>query len=129
MGIGFFGTCWRGITEPGTPLDDRTVVEEQGDNAMSYANIMNWYYDASAARWDEKAQASYLTFPTPSGPQKCNFISYEDPRSVAAKGQWARQQQLGGAIIWTINQGHMGLAPAGKQDPVLQSVRTSFLEP
>ncbi|RJS19601.1 glycosyl hydrolase [Corallococcus sp. H22C18031201] len=127
MGIGFFGSCWRGVTAPGTPLDDRTVLEQQSDNAMSYANIMTWYYTPDALRWDETAQASYLSFPSAAGPQHCNYVSFEDPRSVSAKGRWAREQALGGTIIWTINQGHLPNAPAGQQDPLLQAVYTSFL--
>ncbi|WP_342380628.1 glycosyl hydrolase family 18 protein [Myxococcus stipitatus] len=130
IGIGFFGTCWQGVTEPRTPLDGRQHVSEgQSDNAMSYSNIMQAYYDPHARRWDEKAASPYLSFPTVSGPGHCNYISYEDGQSVAVKGQWARSKGLGGTIIWTINQGHIANAPEGRKDELLQQVKRSFLDP
>ncbi|MCP3143474.1 glycosyl hydrolase family 18 protein [Pyxidicoccus xibeiensis] len=130
MGIGFFGTCWQGITEPRTPLDGRKdVIEGQSDNAMSYTNIMTDYYEPEAYRWDGKAEAPYLSFPSANGPGHCNYISYEDAQSVAAKGRFARQKGLGGTIIWTINQGHLPRAPEGQKDPLLQAVKRAFLDP
>ncbi|RKH06128.1 glycosyl hydrolase [Corallococcus sp. CA053C] len=130
VGIGFFGTCWKGVTEPRTPLDGLQYVrEEQSDNAMSYANIQSLYYSPEAYRWDAQAKVPYLSFPTAFGPQACNYISYEDIPSVTEKGRWAREKGLGGGIIWTINQGHFPKAPEGQQDPLMQAVRTAFLQP
>ncbi|RKG94232.1 glycosyl hydrolase [Corallococcus carmarthensis] len=131
VGVGFFGTCWKGITEPGTPLDGRDgISEEQSDNAMSYANIQALYYKPEAYRWDDVAKAPYLSFPTAYGPQACNYISYEDVASVSEKGRWAREKGLGGSIIWTINQGHMPRTlVGGTKDPLMQAVHTAFLKP
>ena len=131
VGVGFFGTCWKGITEPGTPLDGRDdIAEEQSDNAMSYANIQAHYYQPEAYRWDDAAKAPYLSFPTAYGPQSCNYISYEDVASVSEKGRWAREKGLGGSIIWTINQGHMPKTlVGGSKDPLMQAVHTAFLKP
>lgn len=130
VGIGFFGTCWQGVTEPGTPLDGRPdVKEEQSDNAMSYANIQSLYYSPEAYRWDERAKVPYLSFPTAFGPQSCNYISYEDIPSVTEKGRWAREKGLGGGIIWTINQGHFRQALVGQQDPLMRATYTAFLQP
>ncbi|MBZ4420578.1 glycosyl hydrolase family 18 protein [Myxococcus sp. RHSTA-1-4] len=128
VGIGFFGTCMRGVTEPRTPLADRDVVEVQSDNAMSYTNIMQLYYEPDSRRWDEKAKSPYLSFTHESGPGRCNFITYEDEQSIAAKGRYLRKEGLGGAIIWTINQGHLPLEPQGKKDPLLDAVKRAFLD-
>ena len=130
LGIGFFGTCWKGVTEPRTPLDGRLdVKEERSDNAMSYFNIQTYYYKPEAYRWDEEARVPYLSHPSAYGPQSCNYISYEDIPSVTEKGRWAREQGLGGGIIWTINQGHFPKAPEGQKDPLLKAVHTAFLQP
>ncbi|RYZ36526.1 MAG: glycosyl hydrolase [Myxococcaceae bacterium] len=129
VGIGFFGTCWKGVTEPRTPLDGRDVVEEQSDNAMSYANIQTHYFTPEAYRWDKEAKVPYLAFPTAFGPQACNYISYEDIPSVSEKGRWARELGLGGGIIWTLNQGHFREKSAGERDPLLKAVHTAFLQP
>ncbi|MCY1032314.1 glycosyl hydrolase family 18 protein [Corallococcus sp. BB11-1] len=130
VGIGFFGTCWKGVTEPRTPLDGRPgVVEEKSDNAMSYFNIQTYYHLPEAYRWDKEARVPYLSHPTAFGPQACNYISYEDIPSVTEKGRWARELGLGGGIIWTINQGHFPKAPEGQKDPLLKAVHTAFLKP
>lgn len=130
MGIGFFGTCWQGVTEPRTPLDGRRdVVEGQSDNAMSYTNIMKHYYEAQAYRWDGQARAPYLSFSSAYGPGHCNYISYEDAQSIAAKGRFAREQGLGGTILWTINQGHLPQEAEGHRDPLLDAVKRAFLDP
>ncbi|ATB46655.1 glycosyl hydrolase family 18 protein [Corallococcus macrosporus] len=130
VGIGFFGTCWGGVTEPHTPLDGREgVFEGQSDNFMSYTNIMTHYYRADASRWDDEAKVPYLSFPTGHGPGLCNYVSYEDPRSIAAKGQYAREKNLGGAIIWTLSQGHFLQPENGHRDPLLDAVKHAFLDP
>ena len=64
----------------------------------------------------------------PIGAAGCNFVSYEDEQSIAAKGAYARSQNLGGVIIWTISQGHLGDRPPGEQDPLLEAIRAAFLE-
>ncbi|NMO22969.1 glycosyl hydrolase [Pyxidicoccus fallax] len=128
VGIGFFGTCWRGVTEPRTPLADRDVMEVQSDNAMSYTNIMELYYEPQARHWDAKAKSPYLSTPHEVGPGRCNFITYEDEQSIAAKGRYSRELGLGGAIIWTINQGHLPRQPEGKKDPLLDAVKRAFLD-
>lgn len=130
IGIGFYGTCWQGVTEPRTVIDGRPDVREiASDNTMSFTNIMTDYYEPEAFRWDGRAQVPYLTFPSGAGPGHCNYISYEDAQSIAAKGRYVRQKGVGGAIIWTVNQGHLPRAPAGQRDPLMQAVKSAFLDP
>jgi GH18 family chitinase len=130
VGTGFYGQCWRGVTEPRIPFAGRKDAERgPDDNDMSYKHIMRDYYEPQAYRWDERAQVPYLSFPTPVGPNRCNFISYEDERSLAAKGRYVRDQGLGGTIIWTINQGYIPTAPEGQRNPLIQSIKRAFLDP
>lgn len=119
IGIGFYGACWRGVTGPRQALNGAYIVAS--DNTMSYRNIMASYYNSAARRWDDAAKAGYLTFSTATGPQGCNFVSYEDEQSIAAKSEFVRAQGLGGAIIWTIAQGYLPNAAAGAQDPLLKA--------
>jgi hypothetical protein len=105
MGIGFYGSCWNPpVTAPLQSPNGSHVVAD--DNTMSFANIMNTYYSASAYRYDATAEAPYLSFPSATGPQGCTFVSYENEASVAAKGSYAQQKGLGGTIIWQINEGY-----------------------
>ncbi|QAT84982.1 glucosyl hydrolase [Corallococcus coralloides] len=130
VGTGFFGTCWKNATEPGQPVDGpNNPYEEQSDNRMSYANIQKEYLPKMKYIWDATARVPYLSDADAKGPQSCNFVSYEDIPSVTEKGRWTREQGLGGAIIWTINQGHIKEAPAGERDPLLKAVHAAFLKP
>jgi GH18 family chitinase len=129
IGVGFYGSCWRGVTEPRVPLDGRDVSQGNSDNAMSYANIMRDYRPAATRHFDAAAQVPYLSSAAGAGPQRCNFISYEDAESIAAKGAFVRDRGLGGAIVWTINQGHLPDAPAGGRDPLMRAMQAAFLAP
>jgi chitinase len=126
IGIGFFGTCWRGATGPRQTIGSGVTLVAS-DNTMSYTNIMASYFDATKRVWDDLAKVPYLSFTTPKGPQQCNFISYDDEQSVAEKGAHVKANGLGGAIVWTIGQGHLPNAPAGSQDPVLKAAYNSIV--
>ena len=122
IGIGFYGSCWSGVTGPRQSVSGARIVA--GDNVMTLPHIDARYYSAAAYRWDESAKSGYLVFPQATGPEGCNFVSYENDASIAAKGQWVRDQGFGGAIIWTVNQGYD--ASSGT-NPALDSVRRAFL--
>jgi chitinase len=126
IGIGFFGTCWRGATGPRQTIGSGVSLVAS-DNTMSFTNIMTSYYDAAARRWDDLAKVPYLSFTTAKGPQQCNFVSYDDEQSIGEKGAHVKANGLGGAIIWTIGQGHMPNAPDGSQDPVLKAAYNAIV--
>ncbi len=125
VGMGFYGSCWSApVTAPRMALGASSIVADDG--VMSYANILARYFDPAARRYDMAAAAPYLTFAMPHAPQGCTMVSYEDPESIAEKGAYVRMRGLGGAIIWTINQGYVSTAPVGMRDPLLAAVRTAF---
>lgn len=133
VGIGFFGSCWRGVTEPYQSTSGANTgglpINGNSDNAMSYTNIMTQYHSPSVARWHEAAKAPYLSSSTPLGPQKCNFVSYEDPQSIAEKALYVKQNGLGGAIVWQISEGYLPNAPEGQRDPLMKALKDHFLSP
>jgi chitinase len=125
VGVGFYGSCWTApVTGPSQTIAGSTIVAD--DNVMSFTNIMATYWSAGASRYDTAAEAPYLTWSAPHGPKGCTFVSYENSRSVTAKGQWAAANGLGAEIVWNINEGHNLTAPAGTRDALLHVVRTSF---
>jgi chitinase len=126
IGLGFYGTCWKGASQPRV-AQTTTTARVGNDNNMSYATILSSYYEGTAKRWDAAAGVPYLTFSSPKGPNGCNFVSYEDEQSIAAKGDFARARGLGGAIVWTIAEGHLPAAPLGSRDPLLAAAARSFL--
>jgi chitinase len=94
---------------------------------MTYRNILENYSTPSALRWDATAMVPYLSSTAPLGALGCNFVSYEDETSIAAKGAFVRAQGLGGTIIWTISQDHLADRPEGQRDPLLDAVKAAFL--
>ncbi len=128
VGIGFYGLCWSApVNAPLSPLNGADIVA--GDNVMSYANIVNDYAEQGARVWDANARVPYLSFSSPHGPQGCTFVSYEDEQSILEKGQYVRQNGLGGAIVWTINQGYLPNRPEGERNPLMKSLAEGFLKP
>jgi chitinase len=123
VGSAFYGYCWQGVTGP--HQDGGTLA---GEATLSYATIADGYYSPGLRRWDAAASVPYLSSAAPIGSAGCNFLSYEDEQSIAAKGAYARSQHLGGVIIWTIGEGHLGNRPPGQRDPLLEAIRAAFLE-
>ncbi|MDD2761343.1 MAG: glycosyl hydrolase family 18 protein [Methylomonas sp.] len=124
MGIGSFGTCW-GAPVTGPRQDTGGSYVRASDNAMSYPNIRNSYFAAKNYFYDMDADAPYLSFSTPTGQDQCGFISYENPRSIAAKGAYARAKGLGGTIVWTLAEGYE--RGSAKPNEFLYAVRDAFL--
>jgi chitinase len=126
LGVGFYGQCWTGVTAAHQSTTSAHIVAS--DNTMRYPHILSAYYSAGAYHYDMAAEAPYLSFTSGHGPEGCTFVSYDDERSIAAKGAYAASHGLGGAIIWAITEGHVASAPAGARDPLLAAMRHAFLE-
>ncbi|MFO0549929.1 MAG: glycoside hydrolase family 18 protein [Polyangiaceae bacterium] len=119
VGAGFYGLCYSApVSAPDQPLNGADVVANDG--TMSYAHIMASYFSQNAAQWDAVAHVPYLSFGGATGPAGCTYVSYEDPQSLADKGDWIVANGLGGAIIWTIGQGY--LPAQADKNPLLDAL-------
>ena len=123
VGVGFFGQCFQGVGGPRQAAPFR-IVASDGD--MSYVNIVRDYLKPALRRWDAAAGVPYLGSPARFGPQKCNYVSYDDPRSVALKASYARERGLGEMIVWTVAQGHLRTGPVAARDPLLAAMKSAF---
>jgi chitinase len=127
IGSGFFGECYTApVLGPDQALGGAMVAASDG--VMSYANILSGYYSLAARKWDPGAMVPYLSFAAPHGAQRCTYVTYEDEQAIAAKGAYAKSKGLGGIIIWTINEGYISSAPAGQRSPLLEAMKTAFLQ-
>ena len=125
IGIGFYGSCWApGVTAPNQALGSATIVAD--DNVMSYRHIYETYLTPQVLQWDSTASATYLSFSSPHGPEGCTFVSYEDEKSITEKAKYVKSAGLGGAIIWTIGEGHLPSLAPGKRDPLLTALGTGL---
>ncbi len=140
VGVGFYGLA---VGPPVTAALQSfgTASFYVNDDTLSYGNIVRYFYGQGGAsyQWDASAQTGWLSWPSGFHPSwtdeypgdpgpTVQFMSYEDPASVAAKGQWVRANGYGGTIIWTINEGtQFPFGADGYANPLLDSVAQSFL--
>lgn len=117
FGVSAYGLCY------GTPVTgpDEELGDAQTLTDVSYANIFASYYTPAARQWDPLAAVPYLSFATPTGPDACTFITYDDAQSLAGKSTYLQATKLGGIIVWRIGQAY-----SSGQNPLLDAVATSF---
>ncbi len=124
LGVGFFGLCYTPpVTGPKQALGGSTIAASDG--VMTYAHIVADYLPAMTYAFDPTAQVPYLGNATAVGPEGCSYVSYDDPSSIAAKGQYAKAHGLGGTILWELAEGYV---PGGAQggNALLEAVRQGF---
>jgi chitinase len=125
VGIGFYGVCWHGVTGPRQTIGKNAGIYGS-DNTYSYHNIVTGYYSLANYYYDLPAQASYLANASAFGPGNgCNFLSYEDEQSIAAKGDYVRRNGLAGTIIWNIGEGYVP-EDVGHENALLDAVNAAF---
>ncbi|MCE0812865.1 glycoside hydrolase family 18 protein [Buttiauxella sp. S04-F03] len=125
LGIGFYGRVPKRAVEPGIDWDkpdaaknpvtqpyfgapEKTVFTSFGldlskDTYLKYNDIVSKMLNDPQKRftehWDNDAQVPYLTMKSAEG-KDLFAISYENPRSVAAKAEYIKAKGLGGAMFW-----------------------------
>jgi chitinase len=94
LGVPFYGHIWgkvpptnHGLFQPGSPVP----------NAFSrYSDIEGSLLHQGFTRyWDAAASVPYLY-----NPEKQQFVSYEDPESLALKCAYVQRMHLGGIMFW-----------------------------
>lgn len=116
IGLAFYGTIWQGASGPNQSIEGVTVKQ------IGYRQMMRDYFQPNRYRWDEKANAPYLSIDEP-GTANDFFISYDDEKLAQMKIHFAREKGLGGAIIWELGSAFRADAPAGQRDNLLQAVK------
>jgi chitinase len=88
VGLAFYGYQFAGnglastLVKPTTNLDYRLIAPLEG--------VAGW-----TKRWDATAEVPTLVRAASPG-----FVSFEDPRSIGRKCEWASERRLGGSIVW-----------------------------
>ncbi|WP_082115898.1 glycosyl hydrolase family 18 protein [Hymenobacter terrenus] len=114
LGVAFYG---RGVVTSGPAALNAPTVKRQetvtpDGSVMTAADFANWpkdvwdgtpNYNAILAgttswtdHWDDDAKVPYKT-------NGSYFLSYDNERSVGLKAQYIKDQQLAGAIVWSIS--------------------------
>jgi chitinase len=103
LGVPFYGRGWTGVKDVNhglhQPHSNQLPLGTWEAGNWDYRDLAANYVDKKAKRfWDDAAKAPWL-FDTGSG----LMISYDDPKSVAAKARYVRANKLGGVMVWELS--------------------------
>jgi chitinase len=116
FGIGFYGTGYGDANgQGGCPTSPVGWADEWGpwlaDYQLDLDIIQRLYEPAMTKHFDPIAQTPWLSAPAPGAggeadgwPPKLCYITYEDQQSAAAKGAYAKANNVGSIIIWAVPQ-------------------------
>ncbi len=133
LGMSFETRIWEGGA--GTPSGGATAPQQTwttapkewttGTPLESYAELMAKHYQPSLYRWDDVAKMSYLSIDK-EGAAQDQFISFNDPRSVAEKIQYIKKRGLGGAMIWHLQLDYRANKTGAKRRALMHSLRNAL---
>lgn len=125
LGCGFYGLGYTApVNGPQQALNGSVIAA--GDQTLNYGHIMAAYHSADAYHWDAGAKVPFLSFPAPHGPQNVTYITYENEESIAEKTAYLKARNLGGMVIWSINESYIAGNPVGQRNPLLSAVRAGM---
>ena len=135
LGIGLYGIYYTTpsgsapVTGPRQDLDTFTGLQG-ADLENNYHRLLAdtaFGQTSGVYRWDAEAAQSYIAY-SPAwlryGTTPITYLTYEDELGITAKGLWARENGLGGCIVWGMNYGQ---ATAAGANPPMEAVKTAFL--
>jgi len=93
LGAAFYSRRWEGVPNVNHGLHQ--PAKTMGLGGANYGELVSKYFNnpAFVRYWDEKAQAPWLF-------DGSTFISYDDPRSLRAKCDYIKQENLLGIMYW-----------------------------
>jgi chitinase len=106
MGVPFYGRGWIGVPADNNGLHQTFTglapgTWDQGD--FDYSDLTANYIGKYPTFFDENAQSPWLY-----AADRQIMISYENPRSLAAKAQYVRANGYGGIMFWELSADHSG---------------------
>jgi chitinase len=102
LGVAFYGRGFAGVNPLHYGLNQ---PYQRFEAAHPYAELVEQFIDKQGfvRVWDMQAKAPFL-WNAASG----TFITYDDPQSIALKGEYVRTHHLGGMMFWELSQDHRG---------------------
>lgn len=127
IGIHFEGYIWSGGTTTSN-ANGVSIPRQAWNTAPTVAYDVPYKtlvadYSTNLYHWDTNAQAAYFSV-TNQGANN-QFISFDDTRACGSKISYARNNGLGGVILFELADDH----PATGPDPLLEAVRQALATP
>nr|CAA6830128.1 MAG: Unknown protein [uncultured Thiotrichaceae bacterium] len=133
LGMSFEIRIWEG--GEGTPTGGVTAPQQtwtavpkewtSGTPLESYAQLMDNRYQSENYKWDAVSRMGYLSIDN-DGSENDQFISFNDPRGVAEKVQYAKKMELGGLMIWHLQLDYRAGKTGVKRRALHHAIRSSL---
>lgn len=125
IGVSFNGYVWSGagVSSPGEAWEVAPLMKSAPYYVLAETyGIKEGDAYSPGYRWDEGAQAAYLSVAGPA-PEDARFVSYDNARAVRRKLEYVRTKELGGLIVWDLAAGYRPDQPPGARDVLLQALK------
>lgn len=130
IGIGLYGIYYgASINAPRQPLGTSSAQSDDIEN--NYRRLLTdgaFSQPGGVKHWDPVAKQSYYSY-SPAwnrwGNTPIGYLTYEDEQSIAAKGDWVRQNGVGGTIVWALNYGCTNSNTGA--NALMTAVKTAFI--
>jgi len=126
LGLPFYGCRWTGgvvAADPTQGVSGPLQVWQSGDaptaSQINYNTILP-LINQQNYHWDNVALVPYINYLGATRPAYW-YLTYDDPQSIQAKVQYIIANDLGGWIIWALDQDYLPGAP--RPHPLLDAVQ------
>lgn len=124
IGISFDVACWQGgETAPGQGVTQprQSWLKPPHYFKRSHADMQVQNLLPSTYQWDDTAQMVWFSVDA-ADPAQDMFCNFNDARAIKAKLDFARQQGLGGVIVWELALDQRNDLPTGQRRPLRQAL-------
>lgn len=128
LGISMDVACWQGgETAPnqGVTAPRQSWLSPPQYFKRSHAEMQAQGQIPDTYQWDEIAQMAWFSEDA-ADPAQDRFCNFNDARAIAAKVQFAREQGLGGVMLWELGLDQRNDLPAGQRRPLRQALQTAL---
>lgn len=111
----------------GSPLQSRTLTNSLPGSATS-PGLRAWvpFYDPIFKRiWDNTFKAPYVSYT--AGAAEDAFVTYTDPQQIQESVKLAKEQGLGGMMVFAINQEYLPDQAGDDRYPLTMSMATDLV--
>jgi chitinase len=128
IGISFDVACWQGgetASGQGVTRPRESWLKPPQYFKRSFADMHHQNLIPADYQWDDVAQMAWFSVDA-ADPAQDMFCNFNDARAIQAKIDFARQQGLGGVIIWELALDQRNDQPAGQRRPLRQALENAL---
>jgi len=124
IGISFDVACWQGgetASGQGVTQPRESWLKPPQYFKRSFADMHKQNLIPAEYQWDDLAQMAWFSVDA-TDPAQDMFCNFNDAHAIAAKIAFAREQGLGGVILWELALDQRDDQPEGQRRPLRQAV-------